>query len=486
MKHIILIFNLLIFTLILNTNLVKAENLETKENFNPNYIISDIDVLDTTTMEEEDIRNFLIDKNSYLANKTFLNTYGKSEKIAKIIYNASVKNYDCTDITLSKKSDEKERAEKCKAITTVNPKFLLVLLQKEQSLIEENIPTQNQLDWAVGYGCLDNKKCNDRWKGIGKQINSAALQFYSYMTEPHLYTYQKNSTYTFTNPYSDQDDSVVTPSNQATAALYNYTPHVYNGNYNFYKIWKKYFTKIYPNGSLLQVKGELGVWLIENGEKRPFTSRNALTTRFDLKKIIQISRSDLEAYPKGEAIKYANYSLLRSLFQDKIVLIVDNNYREIENEEVFRQLGFNSEEIINTSWRDIANYKKGKIITASSTYITGVLMQDIKTGGVYFVKEDTKAPIWDKAFLNIKYKNKKIIPTNPEELNNYITINPVLFSDGEILKASDSASVYLISDQKKKPFASGKVFVNLGYKWENVVTVSSKVLSLYEKGDVIK
>lgn len=432
------------------------------DNFNPNYIISDFEILDYTSMDFAEIQKFLDDKNSYLANYSTTDADGKMMTAAQAIYDRAVVN-------------------------KVNPKFLLVLLQKEMSLIEDQSPEQSQLDWATGYGCPDGGTCNPRWKGFWKQVNSASLQFYSYIDEPHLYKYQVGGTYTFTNPYAtiNKEPTVVTPANLATAALYNYTPHVYNGNYNFYKIWQRYFTRSYTDGSLLQAEGEPGVWLIQNGQKRPFHTRSALISRFDENKIIIVNKADLDAYPKGAPIKFSNYSLVRSP-RGTIFLLVDDKRRGFATSEAFRKIGYNPEEVMSASWEDINSYQEGKPLTATSTYPTGALLQNNKTGGVYWVFEGEKAPLLDAVFLKTEYKRKEIIPVTPEELASYITIDPILFKNGELVKSPNSNAVYLISDNTKRPFISGKIFEDLGYKWENIITVSPKVLYFYGDGEVIE
>jgi hypothetical protein len=465
---------------------VLAQSAHAEDNFNPNYIISDFEILDYDSMDLNDIQEFLDDKGSFLATYSCPNAYGTTKKASEIIYDASVNNYDCDDTNLSDDATEAERKLKCEKITTVSPKFLLVLLQKEQSLSEETSPKQSQLDWATGYGCPDGGTCNTRWQGFGKQVNSAALQFLDYLEYPHYYTYKAGETYTFTNPYSTikEEETVVTPLNQATAGLYNYTPHVYNGNYNFYKIWQRYFTRIYPDGSLLQAEGEVGVWLIQGGKKRPFLTRGALTTRFDENKILTVNKADLDSYIKGTPIKFPQYSVIRSP-RGTIFLLVDDKRRGFASSEAFRNVGINPEEVVDASWGDINAYTEGVPITATSTYPTGALLQDNVTGGVYWVFEGKKAPIWDAMFLKTKFKNKKIIPVSPEELENYITTDPVIYGDGELVKSTLSNAVYLISNGQKRPITSGKVFEDLGYKWENIITISPKVLYLYGKGEAI-
>ncbi len=449
------IFFIIIFVLfIIKPAAVKAA-------FDPNYIISDEEVLDYTAMNLEEIKTLLMNKNSFLSTYSYLNPDGKLMTAAEIIYDRAITN-------------------------KVSPKFLLVLIQKEQSLIEDPSPEQSQLDWAAGYGCPDGGSCNPRWQGFWKQINSASMQFRDYFDNPQLYSYQAGGTYTFTNLYGtiSNDPITVTPVNQATAALYNYTPHVYNGNYNFYNIWQRYFTRNYPDGSLLQAYGESGVWLIQNNKKRPFQSRAALISRFDPNKIINVNKADIDKYETGAPIKFAQYSLIRSP-RGTIFLLVDDKKRGFTSGEAFRKMGFNPVEVANASWEDINSYSDGVPLTATSTYPTGALLQDKKTGGVYWVIEGTKAPILDKIFLTTKFKSKKIIRVTAAELNNYQTIDPVLFTDGELLKSNNSSAVYVISGGKKRPIYSGEVFERLGYQWQNVITVSPQILSLYDQGEPI-
>jgi len=481
------------FILILAAGLIFCHaGASAEADFDPDYIISDAEMLDASTMTLEDIEAFLVDKNSYLANYKTANADGRTKTAAEIIYEAA-NNYDCYGVELSDNPTRAERAIKCPP-ATINPKVLLVLLQKEQSLIENPAPAKSELDWATGYGCPDSRACNTYWQGFGKQVNSAALQFYDYMEnyrkslldendedyEDYHYTYKAGNTYTVSN--TAHPDIQIMPQNQATAALYNYTPHVYWGNYNFYNLWRRYFTVNYPNGSLLQARGEPGVWLIQNGKKRPFLSRGALTSRFDTAKIIAVDESELDGYPLGAPVKFPQYSLVRSP-RGTIYLLVDDQRRGFASSEAFRRIGYNPAEVMDASWEDINAYTEGPPITASSTYPTGALLQDKTTGGVYWVTEGTKAPLWDAALLATKFRGKVIIPETPEKLASFETVAPVVFDNGELLKSNTSSGVYVIEDGKKRPVTSAGVFTGLGYKWNNIVTVSNKILDLYPFGE---
>ncbi|MDD2681177.1 MAG: hypothetical protein PHE20_03750 [Patescibacteria group bacterium] len=458
--------------------------------FDPNFIISDAELLDYDSLSVTEIQNLLQKYNSYLASYKTQNAHGTIKTAAEIIFDASNNNYDCSGVTLTDNPVEAEKAIKCQRITTVSPKFLIVLLQKEASLIENPSPTQARLDWATGYGCPDNWTCNPYYKGFGKQVNSAALQFLAYINEQYRYTYKAGQTYTFSNPYGtiSNESMVVTPANKATAALYNYTPHVFNGNYNVYKLYERYFPARearYPSGTLLQAKGSVGVWLIQDGLKRPFLSKSALVSRYSLDKIISVDETELDGYEKGSPISLPNYSIIRSSTDQNIYLIVDDTKRKFDNEATLKKFGFNPDEIISATAQDLSYYQNGLNLTASSTYPAGALLRDPDSGGVYFVQDGIKAPIIDKVILEKKFSGEPVLKATRAELALYTKVSPLLFEDGELLKSDSSSAVYLIVNGQKKPFASGDDFEKLGYKWSNIINVSPQLLYLYPLGNLI-
>lgn len=474
--------------------------------FNPNRILEDADLLDCNAMGLTEIQNFLNSKNSYLATHNTLNTYGDNRTAAQIIYDATHTNYDCTGITLSDQPSEAERKSKCRQITTVNPKFLLVLLQKEMSLITETSPTQKQLDWATGYGCPDGWVCNPYYKGFGKQVNSASLQFLAYMKEPENYNFKVGQTYIAKDQYgglksvakaindgdyneimSSPTKVTVTPENLATAALYNYTPHVYNGNYNTYTLWNSYFpavSRLYPDGSIIKAEGDPKVWLISGGNKNPFANWSAFASRFHPEQIVTVTAADIENYPTGNEIKFANYSLVQTA-DKQIYLLVGKEKRPFASLAAFRSIGFNPEEVEEATIEDLATYSLGKEITATSTYVTGGLLQDSKTGEIFYVENGVRAAV-DKVLLDIKFLDKKIVKKTTKELNKYATTTPVLLDEGTLVRTNNFPTVYLISNGLKRPFASNDVFSKLGYNPDNIYTVSSQFLYNYDMGSPIE
>ncbi|PIT87002.1 MAG: hypothetical protein COU33_00035, partial [Candidatus Magasanikbacteria bacterium CG10_big_fil_rev_8_21_14_0_10_43_6] len=127
--------------------------LTSSSEFNPNYVISDEELQDWSSMGRGEIQAFLVNKNSFLANYIGQDINGKNKRAADIIYDAS-------------------RAYK------ISPKYLLVMLQKEQSLVTSKNPTDRQLDYAAGYAVCDSCSFTDakvlKYKGFGKQVDASA------------------------------------------------------------------------------------------------------------------------------------------------------------------------------------------------------------------------------------------------------------------------------------------------------------------------
>lgn len=484
--------------------------------FNPNRIIEDSVLLNTKSITLQEIQNFLANHNSFLANYTTEAAYGETKGAAQIIYDAANNNYDCDGVVLSDKPTEAERRLKCKNITTVNPQFLIMLLQKEQSLIQNPSPTQKALDEATGYGCSTGGYCNPYWKGFGKQVNSAALQFLTYMENPSRYNFKVGGTYiakdkfsmlksvataindgTYNSIVTSPTFTSVTIENQATAALYTYTPHVYNGNYNVHRLMNLYFPgsdsitttptinfrRNFPNGSILKTANKPEVWLIENGGRRHFANWASFISRFRPEQIVIASDEEINYYPQGAQIKFANYALVQTP-NEKIYLLVGQEKRPFDSLAIYKNIGFNPEELEKASEEELAGFKLGKAITAASTYITGALLEDSKSGEIFYVENGIKYPV-DKVLIGTKYLNRTITKKTTQELSAFTLGAPIVLDDGSLAMTSSYPMIYLISDGKKRPFASNEVFKSLGYDEKNVIITSSQFLYNYPMGETI-
>ena len=416
--------------------------------FNPHYVLSDQELTNYSSMSIDQISAFLKSKGGILASYTDPNV---RMSIPQLIYETS-------------------------QMYKINPRYALVLLQKEQSLITDENPTTGQLNWATGYGCPDSGGCNSKYQGLANQIDWGVGSIRFYLDNPNKFKYQTGKTFTI-------DGQSVTMQNDATTALYIYTPHIH-GNESLARIWTDWFSQNYPDGSILQDNEDGSVWLIQGNNRRLFSSKVALASRYSTKQIIPVEPNELEKYQIGAPIKYANYSLLR--IETGGVYLLDGDYiRPITSGKALKLLGFNPEEIMDVKTADIADIPRGEPITIESTFPTGGLLQDKATGGVYYVQNGIKYPIWAKQLLILYYKTKKISKVTAEELKQYQTGDPIKFKDGELVKSDHEAAIYFISNGARRPFVSEAAFNELGYKLTNVITTTDKLLGLHPIGEVI-
>ena len=156
----------------------------------------------------------------------------------------------------------------------ISPRVLLVMLEKEQSLITDTWPTIRQFNYAMGYACPDSgpnnsANCDPSQTGFPQQVYRAAWQLKVYKAHPTSYNYRPYATNTIQwHPNAGCGTSQVYIENYATAALYIYTPYRPNqaalnagwgtgdscssyGNRNFYQFYKSWFGS--PNSAFPDV-----------------------------------------------------------------------------------------------------------------------------------------------------------------------------------------------------------------------------------------
>ncbi|MGR7023807.1 hypothetical protein [Geodermatophilus sp. URMC 62] len=147
----------------------------------------------------------------------------------------------------------------------INPRVLLVLLQKEQSLVTVSAPKASQYQKATGYACPDTAPCDSLYFGFFNQVYSAAHRFKEYAARPRNYFPGRWNTILY-HPNSACGSSSVFVLNQATAGLYTYTPYQPNaaalragygsgdgcsayGNRNFFNYYTDWFGSTHEPGA---------------------------------------------------------------------------------------------------------------------------------------------------------------------------------------------------------------------------------------------
>ncbi|MBU1148574.1 hypothetical protein KKI23_00620, partial [Patescibacteria group bacterium] len=317
--------------------------------FNKNNLLSNSELMDWRSMSVSRVDSFLHRLGGYLASVSAVDQTGASKSAAQIIIEAGEKYQ-------------------------LNPKFFLTMIEKESGLVQSRKSDPFGLvDVALGFACPDGASCSLEHRGFAHQVDAAGDKVRNgYLQDLE----EKNSTISGWGvgvTKTTVDGIEVTPENEATAALYTYNPWVgaYGGgdqrwgaNSLFVKIWQEWFSVRYPDGSLLRVRGEPGIWLIRNGQRHPFHSRSAFFSSYSMDYVIDIEAVELEPYELGSPIKFPEFSLLQSP-EGGVYLLANGEKRPIKSKKTFQDLGFHPEELIPVSLADLELYPDGPEVSSA-------------------------------------------------------------------------------------------------------------------------
>lgn len=227
----------------------------------PGRIADDAVFFNSYTMNAQDIQVFLNAKvpvcDTWHARTSSANDSGPPytclKDFSQDIPSKSPDSYCSGAITAGRKTAAQIINDVAKACN-VNPQTLIVLLQKEQSLITDTWPWNIQYRSATGYGCPDTAPCDAEYYGFFNQVYNAARQFQRYVKLANNYNYAVGRTsFVQYNPNSGCGGSNIYMQTQATAALYNYTPYQPNG---------AALTNLYGTGNGCSAYGNRNFWRI--------------------------------------------------------------------------------------------------------------------------------------------------------------------------------------------------------------------------------
>jgi len=305
----------------------------TGSQFDPGNIISDQYFYDSNAMSEAGIQSFLSSTVGNCGNSNCLAvlrlaTPSKAEK--RTGANALV----CSAYNGSGNESAAAIIFKVQQACGISAKVILVTLQKEQGLITKSAPSAGVLERAMGYGCPDNTggTCASEYYGFFNQVYWAAWQLKRYGTNVPFGTYQPGVRSIQYNPNAGCGTASVNIKNNATAALYNYTPYVPNaaalanlsgtgdgcssyGNRNFWVYYSNWFGSPTlppgtPEGSVVDLSASYKGVTLSGWAVDPDAVTSTVTLSIQLGSTWQVlyanqTGSDLSAKYPGAGNKHA-------------------------------------------------------------------------------------------------------------------------------------------------------------------------------------
>jgi hypothetical protein len=468
-------------------------------NFNPNKLIEDKVFADTQTFGGAGgIQKFLEIKKSVLANTDpkFLaklkepNIAGLKESLgdpepnlprlrtaAELIWDASVQS-------------------------GINPQVILVTLNKEQGLITSandysESKLQKALDRAMGFDCPDSAGCGNLFPGFYYQLfgnhdsdnnrylgaaRSLMKSFSALGGRGPVYAgkiSRVGDTITLENTLGGYENisaqQTVSISNNATAALYRYTPHVFNGNYNFWKFFISWFR--YANGTLLKLAGSSDVYIIQNGLKQLVPQFVATARALNFNTVIVASPSELDSYQSDKIYGPADNTIAKVAGDTKKYVFIDNTKHQA-SDLVIKQRGLNPDLYYTLTQAESDLFLPGSVLPPKD----GTIVRGKTLPAIYLVDGGKIKLFSAYTFGQRKISAKQIIKVPDEEITSYDSNGFVVPLDGSLVKGPSTAAVYLVETGLLKPILAD-IFKNRGFNIKKVTTLTADEINAMPVGD---
>lgn len=524
-----IVISILLFSLLVNPSSAGAA-LPQESGFDPNNLIDDRIFANEDAMSASQIQSFLSSKNSVLANtsdsfiallrepvsnqalKDRLEDPGASKTVARsaaqLIYDAS-------------------------QASGINPQVILVTLNKEQSLItgrqsDSGDVLQRALDFSLGFGCPDSQPCGQTYKGFyfqlfgnvdnedNRWLGAAKSLMTSFNTPGGRGPFYNGKTsrvgdvISLGNTLGGYDGVLpqqnIVLSNSATAALYRYTPHVYNGNYNFWKFFKQWFgnpssgSGNQPTGNLLKVSSNSDVWIIEGSSRYLLPEWVADSKGIRTSKAEKVSKSVLNGYTNAGMYPVTDNTLI--YVNSKYYIFVANQRRLITTDQIAKT-GLDKDDAFRISSREADKYTSGPdyvpvisvpptvpeqpstpitppIVPPSTSASEGAVLKSSSSPAVYLVSNGKLKLFTYATFVQYDaLKNMQIV--SDAELAKFPKDGLVLPKNGSLIKSFTSPTVYFFEDGKKKPM-DAEVFRNRGFAFTSVYELDQKEIDALPLG----
>lgn len=467
--------------------------------FNPDRLIDDSDFSNKNSMDANAIQKFLEGKNSILANTS-------SNFIAKL--------KEPTDAELKKNLDDpkpnsngRTAAELIWAASQasgINPQVTLVTLQKEQSLITgrqgaTDDQIQRALDIALGFGCPDSGGCEGLYVGFYFQL------FGNYDSEANRYLgATKSLMKSFTTPggrgpyYNGKIAKVgdtiilgntlggyngveaeqrVNIENAATAALYRYTPHVFNGNYNFWRYMSDWFGSTprssgYSDGTLLKYKKVY--YIIQSGSKYKLNDFVIKARNIKVKRAASVSAKEFKKITDAGLYGLADNTLVKT---DKGYYIFLSNKKYTISETLIKQRGLSTSKAIETTETDIKDYPTGtQLLPPDGSVLKG------KSSSEVYIVENAQLRLISSTVLQQRGLSGQVQTISDEEIASYPKGGYLVPANGSMVKSQKDATVYLIANNICRPIPSLLVFKTYGRSFAEIQMLGNEELDAIPAG----
>jgi hypothetical protein len=464
--------------------------------FDPGLIISDAVFNDWGTMNAAQIQKFLEARVPTCTDDDggpkCLRNY-KENVVGTYAIRSTLHSYSlhiCADVPAASNQTGAQIIYSIAIACRINPRVLIVTLQKEQGLITAADPTTYMYKAAMGYACPDSapQVCgqdSNPQSRLFYQMYRAAWQLRWYGDPRGSFTYLKpgNTINMGYHPNSSCGKKSFKLKSQATAKLYYYTPYTPNaaalnnlwgsgdscsayGNRNFWRTFWTWFGSPVAGSYLLKSSSNDTYLVNQDTNKRYLITDAALIDDFaPLGPVGTISDAYMASFADGGELK----RLVQDATTAKRYLIVSGLKYEVATTAQATTLGLdwaNAPVLTNVQLSIFDNLTFAKSATS---------------GEVFLLQGATRALISDPALLEILKPIGGTAVLSDDVLGTFQLVDPVTSL------VMDTAGLrYNLLDGKKIPLASSAVASAVGLNWNNATTISTTQLAKITTASFIK
>ena len=242
----------------------------------------------------------------------------------------------------------------------------------------------------------------------------------------------------------------------------------------------------FANDTLVTVSDlkDLPMFLIEGAERRPILAPE-LIEQYHLTDAPRASARALElnSYPMGTPLIFLGPVILKNTADESLYLIESGRRRHITAGIIYDELKFPGVAVIEVSSELIAAHPVGG---EPLTLPDQALIKNINAAEVYMLSQGRRLLIGDPKLFDLRgYKWADVINLTSAEVMSYPFGGYVAWPDGTVLKPKDKPEVYIVAKGRLRWIKTPQVYKGLGIKDADVTKVSLAEVRFYEQAEPI-
>jgi hypothetical protein len=234
----------------------------------------------------------------------------------------------------------------------------------------------------------------------------------------------------------------------------------------------------YPNGTLFQAEPSGRTFIVERNVLRHPSSWRSRASRYAGAEYVKTTDAITNAYAVGKDIGFRDGSVVE--VDDKLYVISAGARRPVSS-TTLTTLKYDLSSVISTTAAAVAPHPIGETLKASHGYPVGATLRG-STGQEAWVTSTGTRPFFSRNVRDSYLIRDEELAGPADAQVAGAMADPIGFRDGSLVQVADGGTIYFISDGKRRPFSSSKVFSRMGFKTSNIRTVTPTELTLHAEG----